>query len=356
MPAAMQNLSRLLAIVCISFSGCALTSPPKHPAPIYAPKELEKAVLPPYRIEPPDVLVIGAVHLSPPPSYPLRSGDLLYIQVPINLIFEFAPIDGEFPVGPGGLVNLGPHYGAVSVAGMTVEQARTAIKQHLQMQFQDTEITLAVALSSTAGLQQVEGQHLVSQDGTVTLGMYGSVSVIGMTIEEAKFAIEQFLRRYFENPQVSVDVIGYNSHVYYVVTAGAGLGDSVVKLPVTGNETVLDGLANINGIPQVSSKRIWVARPGYNRYGQAQILPVDYEAITRLGDFSTNYQLLPGDRLFIEEDSLVALDTSLAKLFAPMERLMGFSLLTVGTTTRFSGPVLRGGGAAGQGAFGAGTF
>ena len=350
----------LIATIVIAGGGCALTSPGKNPIPIQAPKELEKAVLPPYRIEPPDVLVVGAVHLSPLPNYPLRAGDVLFIQVPIAFVYSFAPIEGEYPIGPGGLVNLGPHYGSVSVKGLTVVQARMAIKNHLEMQIQrenKVEISLAVALASTAGLQQVEGQHLVGPDGTVTLGMYGSVPVVGLTLGEAKQTIEQYLRRYFENPQVSVDVLGFNSKVYYVVTEGAGLGDSVVRLPVTGNETVLDGIANINGIPQVASKRIWVARPGQNRFGQEQILPVDYVAITKRGDYTTNYQLLPGDRLFIEEDSRVAFDTSLGKLLAPMERMMGYSLLLVGTATRYSGKVLSGGGARGFGGFvGTSTF
>jgi len=359
------NLEQIAALIgaCLLMlgSGCALSTP-RHPAPVLAPKELDKAVLPPYRIEPPDVLVISAVHLAPPPSYPLRAGDVLYVQVPLAFVYTFAPIDGEYPVGPGGLINLGVHYGSVNVNGLTVDQAREAIKRHLETQIKRedmVEISLSVALAGTAGLQQVEGEHLVGPDGTVTLGMYGSVPVVGMTLAEAKFSIEQFLRQYFENPQVSVNVLGYNSKVYYVVTEGAGLGDSVVRLPITGNETVLDGLAKVNegstnqiSIPQVASKRIWVARPGRNQFGKQQILPVDYAAITKRGDFTTNYQLLPGDRLFIEEDGLVALDTSLGKLFAPMERMMGFSLLGVGTVTRFSGKVLAGGGT--RGSFGTG--
>jgi hypothetical protein len=40
----------------------------------------------------------------------------------------------------------------------------------------------------------------------------------------------------------------------------------------------------------------------------------------------------------------VAFDTHLAKLLAPLERAMGFSLLGAGTATRFSGKVLQGGG------------
>ena len=43
---------------------------------------------------------------------------------------------------------------------------------------------------------------------------------------------------------------------------------------------------------------IWIA-PAAGGAGAAQTLPVDWEAITREGDTTTNYQILPGDRIFI---------------------------------------------------------
>ena len=70
----------------------------------------------------------------------------------------------------------------------------------------------------------------------------------GLTIAEAKTAIEAQLSNYLENPRVSVDVFAYNSQVYYVITEGAGLGDTVVRVPITGNETVLDALAQVKGL------------------------------------------------------------------------------------------------------------
>ena len=58
-----------------------------------------------------------------------------------------------------------------------------------------------------------------------------------------------------------VDVLAYNSKVYYVITDGGGYGEQVYPIPVTGNETVLDAISKINGLPPVASKkRIWVAR------------------------------------------------------------------------------------------------
>jgi polysaccharide biosynthesis/export protein len=303
------------------------------------PRELCKAVLPPYRIEPPDVLMIDALHVVPRSPYFLRTLDVLLIQVQGTL--PNAPINGPFRVEPGGAVRLGFHYGAVPVAGLSVTDAEQAIALHLRAHLR--EPVVSATLADIAVKQQIAGQHLVGPDGTVTLGSYGSVPVVGMTITEARQAIESYLAQYLDTPEISLDVYAYNSKVYYVITQGAGLGDGVYRFPVTGNETVLDAISQINGLQQVSSKKIWIARPTEDPCVM-QVLPVSWEQITAQGLAGTNYQVLPGDRIFIAEDRWIAFDTALAKITAPFERLMGFTLLGTGTTTRLSGPVLKGGG------------
>ena len=247
------------------------------------------------------------------------------------------------PIGPGiAAVFIEP----IRVAGLRVDEARQVIKEQLREHF--TYFDVSVTLAAIAGQQQIIGEHLVRQDGNVTLGDYGSVPVVGLTIEQAKTRIEAHLSQFFQRPKVSVDVFSYNSKKYYIITQGAGLGDGVYPFPITGNETVLDAISNVNGLGQVSSKRIWIARPTPEP-GKRQILPVNWEAITAQASPATNYQILPGDRIFIAEDKLIAFDTAIAKLTAPIERIMGFALLGVGTVTRFSGPVLRGGGSPGGG-------
>jgi polysaccharide export outer membrane protein len=134
--------------------------------------------------------------------------------------------------------------------------------------------------------------------------------------------------RYLLDPEVSVDVFAYNSKTYYIVTDGGGYGEQVYRFAHTGNETVLDAMAQINGLPVVASKhRIWVARPAPSEAGCYQILPVDWQAITRGGATTTNYQILPGDRIFVEAEPLVTVDTALARVFSPLERVFGITLL-----------------------------
>jgi polysaccharide biosynthesis/export protein len=311
---------------CLLGTGCA--SVQKAGPPIVdgqVPRELDKVTLPPYVIEPPDSLVIDAVRLVPLPPYKVEPLDQLVIQAPGVLPTE--PLAGLYPVDPEGTVNLGPTYGKPMVNRLTLDEAKTAIDEHLKkLGFKEPKTS--VALGYSRGLQQVRGEHLVRPDGTVSLGSYGEVRVAGLTIPEAKKAIEQQLGKFLWEPEVSLDILGYNSKVFYVVINLAGAGLQIVRLPITGNETVLDALGEINGLPPIASKdRIWLARPAPANAGCDQIFPVDLRAITECAATATNYQLLPGDRVYVQADPWIATDNALAKVLAPVERIFGITLL-----------------------------
>jgi polysaccharide export outer membrane protein len=56
---------------------------------------------------------------------------------------------------------------------------------------------------------------------------------------------------------------------------------------------------------------------------------VDIDAIVKRGDPTTNYQLFPNDRLFVKAQTLVTLENQLDKIFTPIERVFGVTLLGV---------------------------
>jgi len=295
-------------------------------------KELAKVTLPPYVIEPPDILLIDALRVVPKPPFRIQSFDTLQVIVEGTLLEQ--PISGLYVVEPGGMLDLGPSYGKVMVGGQSLEEAQDAVFRHLKRILRDPQVSLTLA--QAAGQQQIAGEHLVGPDGTINLGTYGNVYITGMTLAEAKEAIEAQLAKHLDAPLVAVDVFSYNSKVYYVITEGAGFGDNVVRFPVTGNETVLDAIAGINGLSRLSSKEIWIARPAPSGVGCDQVLPVDIEAIMKGGSTATNYQLLPGDRVFIAQDPWIAFDSIIDKVTGPFERIFGFSLLGVQTFQTFA--------------------
>ncbi|MEZ6041282.1 MAG: polysaccharide biosynthesis/export family protein [Planctomycetaceae bacterium] len=303
------------------------------------PRELRKATLPDYIIEPPDILLIEAVNNIRPPHAPVHAGEPLLIQVnrtipsglqddPVSK--QFKQINNIYIIGTDGYVNLGPEYGKVLVAEQPLAEIQQRVENHLQQVLTSPQVM--VTLPAPQNQQIVAGQHLVRMDGTVGLGIYGSVHVTGMTRDQARAAIERHLSQHIHNPQVNVDVLGYNSKVYYVIADGGGAGAQAVRMPSTGNETVLDAIANIQGLPTVASKSsIWVARPSPVIDGPDQILKVDWNAIAEGGQTATNYQLFPGDRLYIKASPMITFDTKLAKLTAPFERMLGFTILGNGT-------------------------
>ncbi len=296
------------------------------------PRELDKVSLPRYVVEPPDILMINAIKVVPKPPHRLEPFDGILVKV--ANAFTDAPISDAYFVDPEGKIDLGPTYGRVSVVGMTTDEAQDAIRRHLSNMIEDPLITVSLAFSS--GVQQIQGEHLVGPDGYVNLGTYGSVHLAGLTLDEATEEIERLLSNELEDPEVVVDVFAYNSKKYYIVTQGAGLGDNVAEAPITGNETVLDAVARIGGISQVSSKNIWIARPAPNGVGCDQILPVNWDEISRSAATATNYQLMPGDRLFIAEDAYVRFDSLVAKYTRPFERLFGIVSLGTGTFNRIT--------------------
>jgi len=185
--------------------------------------------------------------------------------------------------------------------------------------------------------QPVYGQHLVRPDGTVELGVYGPVLVAGRTLQQARDEVARVIHSRLDPKKASledvvgnlkVDVLTYNSSVYYVITDGAGLGQQVYRFPVTGHETVLDAISNINGLPVVSSpRRIWVARKNPGQPGPETILPVDWKSISEMGATNTNWQLMPGDRLFVQSDRMRLFNNTLGKFLEPVERMLGVTLL-----------------------------
>ncbi len=327
----------MFGLALLGFAGCqSVINPydprlePPVPESIAPGRELSKVALPAYRIEPPDVIALEMLKVVPLPPYRAEVFDVLQIRA--NAPAD-QPIDNFYMVEAEGTVNLGPQYGQVRVAGMTLEEIRSELDKWLRNYLNDPNPSVSVGRIS--GLPNPSAQYLVGADGTINLRQYGVVPVAGKTVTEARIAVEKHLAQFLDQPQVAVEVIAYNSKVYYVITQGAGLGDSVRRLPVTGSETVLDAIGQIGGLSQLSSKKMWIARPAPHQFGCQQILPIEWDAIAQGAQTSTNYQLLPGDRLYIAEDELLTFTNVVAKVTAPIERIAGIASLGSSTIRSF---------------------
>jgi polysaccharide export outer membrane protein len=329
------------AVGCLFHTGCCVSPEVRQTAHDAAltdiPTEMQKISIPPYRVEAPDILTIGMVNNIRPANDKLRAGDELSIYasntLPIDPMGDpiqnaFKSISGPYRVQTDGTIDLGPEYGSVVVEGITLKEAKEAIFKHLRDEAGLADPKVAVSLPNVNGKYLNEGTRLIRPDGTIHLGVYGSVYVNGMTLDEVKAAIEEHLAQYIHQPEIVVDVEAYNSKVIYIINDGAGSGEQVVRVPFTGNETVLDAMSQVEGLSEVAAKNnIWVARPGPHGSEVAQKMYVDWRGITQDAVTSTNYQLLPGDRIYVKADSLIVADSFIAKVVTPLNRLAGFTLL-----------------------------
>ena len=232
------------------------------------PREIAKISLPAYQVEPPDLLSIEMLKQIPLPPYRIDIYDVLQIRVMGTTPDQ--PIDGYFLVEAEGIVTLGPTYGRVRVAGMTIEEATEAILKQLKVTLARPDVS--VQLARTAGIPPVTGEYLVGPDGTINLKEYGMLFVAGKTVTQIRRDLEEHLKQYFDSPEVGVEVRQFNSKVFYVITEGAGLGDNIRRLQITGNDTVMDALASVGGLSQFSSTKVWIARPAPG----GSTLPADF--------------------------------------------------------------------------------
>ena len=85
----------------------------------------------------------------------------------------------------------------------------------------------------------------------------------------------------------------YTVHVRDLTTP-----EVATRYHATGSECVLDALESLAKPADFATVDVWVARPVAG--GEPEVLRVDWAGITRRGRTSTNYQLLAGDRLFVQ--------------------------------------------------------
>jgi polysaccharide biosynthesis/export protein len=266
----------------------------------------------------PKIQIPENVFPTPPPRPPLRRpSDLTTAPNPAPPMAETLPM--ARPLGPI-VSGLGP-----------CQVPQECNKISLPTYIIEPPDVLLIESTQSLRDQPIRGQHLVRPDGTIGLGIYGSVYVAGMTLEQAQAVIvAQVSTRVqrLDARDLYVDVLAYNSKVYYVITDGGGYGEQVLRFPITGNETVLDAISQIAGLPAVASKKqIWLARPVPGDCHQHQVLPVDWLAITQGAVTTTNYQILPGDRVYVMADRWITFDSRVAKVLSPFTRMLGFTLL-----------------------------
>ncbi len=195
-------------------------------------------------------------------------------------------------------------------------------------------------------IEEIGGQQLrVRPDGKVNLPLLGEIFVAGKTPSQVEQAIVQAAGQYYENPDATVQVTGYNSQSFFVMGQVGRRGPQ----PWTGNDTVLDALSKAGMTQMAWPERIVVIRPnkpargGYEtehpsaehieHYQEEGVHPddaleptkrmtINVLAMIQKGDMANNILLQPNDIIYVQPNPFAKVTLDLRRVLMPLNPIV----------------------------------
>ena len=152
------------------------------------------------------------------------------------------------------------------------------------------------------------GQHQVQADGSLSLPLIGSLSVAGMTLEQASNAVKERYSKYLKRPWITLKLLAprplqiaiageINRPGAYTISSAASPGGTTEQIG-TQMPTISRALRMAGGITQSADVRqIKIRRP--QRNGPEQIINIDLWELLQAGDLRADVTLRDGDTIFI---------------------------------------------------------
>ena len=248
------------------------------------------------------LLVQKELAITPLNHYTVEIADTVSVE-PVSFDATIR-LPGDQVVKPDGTISLG-EFGNYHAHGKTVEQMQLEIqaqvdeqlRSNLEIEFAKQEAQRVVEDSEAETDTDFDSDD--EDDDAPSLELEDSRKEVRR--KRARREFERRLDEQLNQNRVSVRMTNWESKKIYV------LGDvnSPGSFQYIGNETVLDALIEAGGLGNKANHHdIIVSRP--SNCGECRtVMKVCYDQIVQLGDASTNYQLLPGDRVFVPSMTFV---------------------------------------------------
>jgi len=138
----------------------------------------------------------------------------------------------------------------------------------------------------------LSGTMMVRPDGMISLPLLGDVKAAGKTPLQLADDVATKLRKYIQDPNVTVVLNQMNSKKVYLI----GMVGKVGPIEMTPGMTLLEAIASAGGVSEdANTKKIYILR---TEEGKQQKIPVQYKQALR-GDLSLNLILKPGDTIVV---------------------------------------------------------
>jgi polysaccharide export outer membrane protein len=158
----------------------------------------------------------------------------------------------------------------------------------------------------------------VRPDGKISLNMVGEVYVVGMTPTEIASLLKKMVTKFYEQPEIKIEVIA-NSKFYYVFGQGVARQG---RFAYTGQDTVITALAEAGMGEAAWPQQVRVSRPAKEN-GERATAVVDFKHIFQTGDLAQNYLLEEGDIIEIPPSPLAAWDMKTRRILGPLTGTAG---------------------------------
>jgi polysaccharide export outer membrane protein len=140
----------------------------------------------------------------------------------------------------------------------------------------------------------------VSEDGTITLPLLGSVKVDGLTKDELEQKISSLLEeKYLKNPRVSVFIKEYQSKLVAVIGAVEKPG----MYELVGRLTLLQMISKAGGFKENAASELFVLREGDG--GDTMSIAINLDDLMINGNPKLNIPLQPNDVINVPVDRLI---------------------------------------------------
>ena len=134
---------------------------------------------------------------------------------------------------------------------------------------------------------------LVRLDGMITFPLIDDIKAEGRTTMQVKAAIEEKLKDYVSDPNVTVHLQASLSKKFYILGEVMQTGE----YPLVKNYTVLQAFALAGGFTEWASKKEILLLRKVD--GKDQILRINYKQIIKGKDFDQNVRIEPDDTIIV---------------------------------------------------------
>ena len=174
--------------------------------------------------------------------------------------------------------------------------------------------TLTIVVRPEPAIERV---LVVRPDGRISLDLIGDVDVRGRTVADVRNEVTRRLKEFIVQPDVTVTLTKSESRTFYIFGEVGRPG----AYPLIGDVTALYALGIAGGTTKFADEDdSWLVRPspeGERTY------PVYFKAISRYGYGETNYNLQPGDVIYVPPTWPAKIGYAIQNFTYPLTAILG---------------------------------